>query len=76
MRHLPVTTKNYSTTVSTAATLHSSMPLPNGDYFEVDQDPNELEYRSCRCPSYRIEDGMAAPAGDRPGLGIDVAKRR
>ena len=39
MRHLPFTSKNYSTIVSSAACLHLLYALPNGEYFECDQDP-------------------------------------
>jgi L-alanine-DL-glutamate epimerase-like enolase superfamily enzyme len=71
MRHLPVTAKNYSTAISTAATLQLLYALPNGDYFECDQDPNALRDELAREPLYRIEDGLAVP-NDRPGLGIDI----
>jgi L-alanine-DL-glutamate epimerase-like enolase superfamily enzyme len=71
MRHLPVTAKNYSTAISTAATLQLLYALPNGDYFECDQDPNALRDELAREPLYRIEGGLAVPS-DRPGLGIDI----
>jgi L-alanine-DL-glutamate epimerase-like enolase superfamily enzyme len=71
MRHLPVTAKNYSTAISTAATLQLLYALPNGDYFECDQDPNALRDELAREPLYRIEGGLAVP-NDRPGLGIDI----
>lgn len=70
MRHLAVTTKNYSTTVSTAAALQFLYALPNADYLEFDQDPNELN-TGVAAPPHVIEDGLAAPAGDLPGLGIE-----
>lgn len=73
MRHLAVTAKNYSTAVSTAATLHLLYALPNGDYFECDQDPNALRDELAREPLYRMEDGLAVP-NDRPGLGIEIDK--
>lgn len=71
MRHLPVTAKNYSTAVSTAATLHLLYAIPNGDHFECDQDPNALRDDLALKPFYRIEDGLAAPA-EVPGLGIEL----
>jgi D-arabinonate dehydratase/D-galactarolactone cycloisomerase len=71
MRHLPVTTKNYSTAVSTAATLQLLYALPNADYFECDQDPNALRDDLAREPLYVMEDGLAVP-NERPGLGIDI----
>jgi D-galactarolactone cycloisomerase len=71
MRHLPVTAKNYSTAVSTAATLHLLYAIPNGDYFECDQDPNALRDDLATAPFYHIDDGLAAPT-DAPGLGIEL----
>jgi D-galactarolactone cycloisomerase len=71
MRHLPVTAKNYSTAVSTAATLQLLFALPNGDYFECDQDPNALRDDIAREPHYKIDAGVAVPT-DRPGLGLDI----
>ena len=71
MRHLPVTAKNYSTAVSTAATVQLLYALPNGDYFECDQDPNALRDELAREPLFVLDDGLATPS-DRPGLGIDI----
>jgi D-galactarolactone cycloisomerase len=71
MRHLAVTAKNYSTAVSTAAALQLLYALPNGDYFECDQDPNALRDELARDPLYRMQDGLVIP-NERPGLGIDV----
>jgi len=71
MRHLAFTAKNYSTAVSTAATLQLLYALPNGDYFECDQDPNELRDGFIKSPLFRLDDGMAEPT-DRPGLGIEI----
>lgn len=71
MRHLPVTAKNYSTAISTAATLQLLYGLPNADYFECDQDPNALRDELAIQPIFRMEDGMAVPS-DRPGLGIEI----
>jgi D-arabinonate dehydratase/D-galactarolactone cycloisomerase len=71
MRHLAVTAKNYSTAVSTAATLQLLYALPNGDYFECDQDPNGLRDELARKPLYKIEDGLVVPS-DRPGLGLEI----
>jgi D-galactarolactone cycloisomerase len=71
VRHLPVTAKNYSTALSTAATLQLLYAIPNGDYFECDQDPNALRDGIAREPFFSLADGLAAP-GERPGLGIEV----
>jgi D-arabinonate dehydratase/D-galactarolactone cycloisomerase len=71
MRHLAVTAKNYSTAVSTAATLQLLYALPNADYFECDQDPNALRDELARHQLYRMEDGFVAPS-DQPGLGIEI----
>jgi len=71
MRHLPVTAKNYSTAVSTAATLQLLYALPNADYFECDQDPNELRDGMVGEPLYTLDEGMATPC-DRPGLGVEI----
>ena len=71
MRHLAVTAKNYSTAVSTAAALQLLFALPNGDYFECDQDPNALRDELARDPLYEMQDGLVTP-NERPGLGIDV----
>jgi L-alanine-DL-glutamate epimerase-like enolase superfamily enzyme len=71
VRHLPVTAKNYSTALSTAATLQLLYAIPNGDYFECDQDPNALRDGIAREPFFNLADGLAAP-GERPGLGIEV----
>jgi D-galactarolactone cycloisomerase len=71
MRHLPFTSKNYSTVVSSAACLQLLYALPNGEYFECDQDPLPWRDDILVRPAYRIDDGMAEP-GEAPGLGIDV----
>lgn len=71
MRHLPVTAKNYSTAVSTAATMNLLYAIPNGDYFECDQDPNALRDELAAKPFFSIEDGLAAPT-EAPGLGIEL----
>ncbi len=71
MHHLPVTAKNYSTAVSTAATLQLLHALPNGDYFECDQDPNALRDALAASPLYRMDDGLVTPH-DGPGLGITI----
>jgi D-arabinonate dehydratase/D-galactarolactone cycloisomerase len=71
VRHLPFTIKNYSTAVSSAACLQLLYALPNGEYFECDQDPLPWREGILKAPGYRIENGMAAP-GDAPGLGIVV----
>jgi L-alanine-DL-glutamate epimerase-like enolase superfamily enzyme len=71
MHHLPVTAKNYSTAVSTAATLQLLYALPNGDYFECDQDPNALRDELAASPLYRMQDGLVTPI-DGPGLGITI----
>lgn len=71
MRHLAFTIKNYSTAVSLAACLQLLHALPNGDYFECDQDPNPWRDEIQRKPIFTMEDGMVAPV-DAPGLGIEV----
>ena len=71
MRHLPVTAKNYSTAVGTAATLQLLFALPNGDYFECDQDPNALRDEITRGTLFSLEDGMVV-ANERPGLGLEI----
>lgn len=71
MRHLPFTSKNYSTIVSSAACLQLLYALPNGEYFECDQDPLPWRGELLTSPAFRIEDGFAAP-GEAPGLGIEI----
>lgn len=71
MHHLNVTAKNYSTAVSTAATLQLLYALPNGDYFECDQDPNALRDELAAEPLFAIDDGFVVPK-ERPGLGIEI----
>jgi len=71
VRHLPFTSKNYSTVVSSAACLQLLYALPNGEYFECDQDPLPWREGILRSPAYRIENGLAAP-NDTPGLGVDL----
>jgi D-galactarolactone cycloisomerase len=71
MKHLPFTSKNYSTAVSSAACLQLLYALPNGEYFECDQDPLPWREGLLTGPAYRIEDGMAEPC-DAPGLGVSI----
>jgi D-arabinonate dehydratase/D-galactarolactone cycloisomerase len=71
MRHLPVTAKNYSTAVSTAATLQLLFALPNGDYFECDQDPNALRDEITRGSVFSLGDGMVM-ANEGAGLGLEI----
>ena len=71
VRHLPFTCKNYSTAVSSAACLQLLYALPNGEYFECDQDPNALRDGIAAGSVFTLEDGMAWP-GEAPGLGIDI----
>jgi D-arabinonate dehydratase/D-galactarolactone cycloisomerase len=71
VRHLPFTSKNYSTIVSSAACLQLLYALPNGEYFECDQDPLPWREGILNAPAYRIENGYVIP-GDAPGLGIDL----
>ena len=71
MRHLPFTSKNYSTIVSSAACLQLLYALPNGEYFECDQDPLPWRHELLTGRAYLIEDGFAAP-GEAPGLGIEI----
>ena len=71
MKHLPFTSKNYSTVVSSAACLQLLYALPNGEYFECDQDPLPWREGILTGPAYRIEDGMAEP-NEAPGLGVSI----
>jgi D-arabinonate dehydratase/D-galactarolactone cycloisomerase len=71
MRHLPVSSKNYSTAISTAATLQLLFALPNGDYFECDQDPNDLRDRLAQQPFFVLENGIVMPR-ESPGLGLTI----
>jgi L-alanine-DL-glutamate epimerase-like enolase superfamily enzyme len=71
VRHLPFTSKNYSTAVSSATSLQLLYALPNGEYFECDQDPLPWREGILSKPACHIEDGMAVP-GDEPGLGLDI----
>jgi D-galactarolactone cycloisomerase len=71
MRHLAFTAKNYSSAVSTAATLQLLYAYPNGDYFECDQDPNAFRDELAMTPLFHMDNGMVTPT-ERPGLGIDV----
>ena len=71
IRHLPFTSKNYSTIVSSAACLQLLFALPNGEYFECDQDPLPWREGLLTAPAFQIGDGMAMP-DDSPGLGIDL----
>jgi D-arabinonate dehydratase/D-galactarolactone cycloisomerase len=71
IRHLPFTSKNYSTAVSSAACLHLLYALPNGEYFECDQDPLPWRDDILIKPATLLENGHAAP-GDKPGLGLEV----
>jgi D-arabinonate dehydratase/D-galactarolactone cycloisomerase len=71
IRHLPFTSKNYSTVVSSAACLQLLFALPNGEFFECDQDPLPWREGLLGRQPFRIVDGMAEP-GDGPGLGVDL----
>jgi D-galactarolactone cycloisomerase len=71
MRHLPVTAKNYSTAVSTAATLQLLFALPNGDYFECDQDANALRDEITGGVLFSLDDGMVM-ASEGAGLGLEI----
>ena len=71
VRHLPFTSKNYSTIVSSAACLQLLYALPNGEYFECDQDPLPWRHELLTGPAYWMEDGFAMP-GEAPGLGIEI----
>jgi D-arabinonate dehydratase/D-galactarolactone cycloisomerase len=75
MRHLPVTAKNYSTVVSTAATLQLLFALPNGDYFECDQDPNALRDELAMQPPYTLDDGMVEPTDHRVSASTSARTR-
>jgi D-galactarolactone cycloisomerase len=71
MRHLPVTSKNYSTAIGAAATLQLLFALPNGDYFECDQDPSDLRDRLVQQPLFVLGNGLVEPT-ESPGLGLTV----
>ena len=71
MRHLPFTSKNYSTAVSSAACLQLLYALPNGEYFECDQDPLPWRQDILASPAWRVEGGLAEPS-DTPGLGLSI----
>jgi D-arabinonate dehydratase/D-galactarolactone cycloisomerase len=71
MRHLPFTAKNYSTVVSAAACLHLLYALPNGEFFECDQDPMPWRESLLAAPAWTVADGFAVPS-DRPGLGLAI----
>jgi D-arabinonate dehydratase/D-galactarolactone cycloisomerase len=71
MRHLPVTAKNYSTAVSTAATLQLLFALPNGDYFECDQDTNALRDEITGGVPFSLDEGMVM-ANEGAGLGLEI----
>jgi D-galactarolactone cycloisomerase len=70
-KHLPFTCKNYSTAVSSAACLHLLYALPNGEYFECDQDPLPWREEILARPAWQLGGGFAEPL-DRPGLGIEI----
>ena len=71
MKHLHFSSKNYSTAVSLAACLQLLYALPNGNWFECDQDPLPWRDEILVAPGHRLDDGLAWPS-DRPGLGIEV----
>jgi D-arabinonate dehydratase/D-galactarolactone cycloisomerase len=71
MKHLCFTAKNYSTVVSSAACLQLLYALPNGEYFECDQDPLPWRDEISTTPLFTLDDGFVTP-NDRPGLGIKV----
>lgn len=53
------------------ASAHLLYALPNGNYFECDQDPLPWREEIVRQPVLTMSDGMIVPS-DRPGLGVDV----
>ena len=71
MKHLAFTAKNYSTVISSAACLQLLYALPNGDFFECDQDPLPWRDGITRIPLYTFENGAVIP-NERPGLGLDI----
>ena len=71
MKHLVFTSKIYSTMVSMAACSQLLYALPNGAYFEMDQDPLPWREEIVKSPALVIEDGLVAPAG-LPGIGVDI----
>ncbi|MSP83338.1 MAG: mandelate racemase/muconate lactonizing enzyme family protein [Alphaproteobacteria bacterium] len=75
VRHLTFTAKNYSTAVSSAATLNLLYAIPNGQYFECDQDPMPLRDEILTEPLFRLDGGWAEPF-DRPGLGLAIDETR
>ena len=71
VRHLLFTSKNYSTAISSAACLHLLYALPNGEYFECDQDPLPWRDDILAAPMMTMEDGLVAPT-EAPGLGVSI----
>ena len=71
MKHLLFTSKIYSTIVSMAACAQLLFALPNGAYFEVDQDPLPWREDIVKSPALNMEDGWAVP-GNLPGIGVDI----
>ena len=71
MKHLHFTSKIYSTIVSMAACAQLLFALPNGAYFEVDQDPLPWREDIVKSPALNMEDGWAVP-GNLPGIGVDI----
>lgn len=71
VKHLPFTGKNYSTIIGSAATLQLLYAIPNGDYFEMDQDPLPWRDGVLQDPAFVFEDGFVAPT-ELPGLGVRV----
>ena len=71
MKHLVFTSKIYSTMISMAACSQLLYALPNGEYFEMDQDPLPWREAIVKSPALNIEDGWVTP-GELPGIGVDI----
>lgn len=69
--HLPFAPHVFTSAVNLAASLHLAASIPNGTFFELDQNPNGLRERLIERPFAIDGDGcLALP--DRPGLGITL----
>jgi D-arabinonate dehydratase/D-galactarolactone cycloisomerase len=56
---------------SDGATLQLLYAIPNGEYFECEQDPLPWRADILLRPLWRMEDGLVEP-NDGPGLGIEI----
>ena len=71
MKHRVFTSKIYSTMVSMAACAQLLYALPNGEHFEIDQDPLPWREEIVKSPALIIDDGWVTP-GELPGIGVDI----